>query len=132
MKDLITTAVEAGQFKTLAKALNKAELVDALQLRGPYTVFAPTDEAFAKLPPKTLEAIMKDKDQLISLLKYHVTKGKLNAQDVVSMQKVDTLHGKTLSVDATKGVKINNANIVKPNVQASNGVIHVIDSVLTP
>ncbi|MEI6340276.1 MAG: fasciclin domain-containing protein [Verrucomicrobiota bacterium] len=130
--DIVDTAVAAGSFKTLAAALKAAGLVETLKGDGPFTVFAPTDEAFAKLPPGTVEALLKDKDKLTAILTYHVVSGKVKAGDVVKLKSAKTLNGKSVAVDATSGVKINDAKVVKADIDCSNGVIHVIDTVLLP
>lgn len=133
-KDIVDTAVEAGSFKTLAAALEAGGLIDALKSDGPFTVFAPTDEAFAKLPKGTVETLLKpeNRDQLVAILKYHVVAGKVTAAQVVKLDEAKTLNGKSVSIDASNGVKVNNANVVKADIHTSNGVIHVIDSVLLP
>jgi uncharacterized surface protein with fasciclin (FAS1) repeats len=130
--DIVDTAVAAGSFKTLAAALQAAGLVDTLKGKGPFTVFAPTDEAFAKLPAGTVEALLKDKDKLTAILTYHVVPGDVKAADVVKLNSAKTVQGQSVSIDATDGVKINNAKVVKADIICSNGVIHVIDTVLLP
>lgn len=130
--DIVDTAVAAGSFKTLAAALKAAGLVETLKGDGPFTVFAPTDEAFAKLPPGTVEALLKDKDKLTAILTYHVVSGKVKSGDVVKLKSAKTLNGKSVMVDAASGVKINDAKVVKADIDCSNGVIHVIDTVLLP
>ncbi len=131
-KDIVDTAVAAGSFKTLAKALTEAGLVETLKGKGPFTVFAPTDEAFAKLPKETLEAVLKDKKKLTAILTYHVVSGKVMAKDVVKLHEAKTVNGKEVKIDATEGVKVNAAKVVKADIECSNGVIHVIDTVLIP
>jgi uncharacterized surface protein with fasciclin (FAS1) repeats len=133
-KDIVTTAVEAGSFKTLAAALKAGGLVETLQGPGPFTVFAPTDDAFAKLPAGTVENLLKpeNRDQLVAVLKYHVVAGKVMSDQVVKLKQAKTVNGKEVKIDATSGVKVNDANVVKADVAASNGVIHVIDRVLLP
>ena len=132
-KDLVDTAVAAGQFTTLAKALDAAGLVDTLKGKGPFTVFAPTDAAFAKLPAGTLDALLKDKDKLRAVLTYHVVAGKVMAADVVKLNEAKTVQGGMLTIATSGGgVKVDNANVVKTDIRASNGVIHVIDAVLLP
>jgi uncharacterized surface protein with fasciclin (FAS1) repeats len=131
-KDIVETAVAAGSFNTLAKALQAAGLVDTLKGPGPFTVFAPTDEAFAKLPAGTLDALLKDKAKLTKVLTYHVVAGKVTAADVVKLTSAKTVEGQSVSIDASNGVKVGNAKVVKADVMASNGVIHVIDTVLIP
>lgn len=134
-KDIVDTAVAAGQFETLAAALGAAGLVDTLKGDGPFTVFAPTDEAFAKLPAGTVESLLKpeNKDQLTAILTYHVVPGKVKAADVVKLDSASTVNGADVSI-SVKGdaVMINNATVVSADVKASNGVIHVIDTVLLP
>jgi uncharacterized surface protein with fasciclin (FAS1) repeats len=131
-KDIVDTAVEAGSFKTLATALTEAGLIDTLKGKGPFTVFAPTDEAFAKLPPGTVEALLKDKEKLKSILTYHVVSGKVMAKDVKSGD-VKTVNGKSFKVVASKdGVMVDNAKVIKTDIAATNGVIHVIDTVVIP
>ncbi len=132
--DIVDTAVKAGSFKTLAAALKAAGLVDTLKGKGPFTVFAPTDEAFAKLPPGTVETLLKpeNKDKLVSILTYHVVAGNVKAADVVKLKSAKTVQGQTVAIDATDGVKINNAKVVKADIDCGNGVIHVIDAVLLP
>lgn len=135
-KNIVEVAVGAGQFTTLAKALEAADLVDALKADGKFTVFAPTDEAFAKLPAGTLQELLKpaNKEKLRSILLYHVVQGKVPAKDVVKLngKSVKTLQGGTVKVNTKNGVMVNNSKVVKTDVMASNGVIHVIDSVLIP
>jgi len=130
--DIVDTAVSAGSFKTLAAALQAAGLVDTLKGDGPYTVFAPTDAAFAKLPEGTVEALLKDKDKLTAILTYHVVAGDVKAADVVKLDKAKTVQGGNVTIDATDGVKINDAKVVQADIDCSNGVIHVIDTVLLP
>jgi uncharacterized surface protein with fasciclin (FAS1) repeats len=130
-KDIVDTAVAAGSFKTLATALQAAGLVDTLKGPGPFTVFAPTDEAFAKVPKADLDALLADKAKLTAVLTYHVVPGKVMAADVKA-GKVKTVQGSELTVTTTGGVKVDSANVVKTDITASNGVIHVIDSVVIP
>jgi uncharacterized surface protein with fasciclin (FAS1) repeats len=130
-KDIVDTAVGAGNFKTLAAALTAAGLVDTLKGKGPFTVFAPTDEAFAKIPKADLDALLKDKAKLTSILTYHVVSGKVMAADVKA-GKVKTVQGSELTISTTNGVKVDNANVVKTDITTDNGVIHVIDSVVMP
>lgn len=130
--DIVDTAVSAGQFKTLVKAVQAAGLVDTLKGPGPFTVFAPTDAAFAKLPAGTLEALLKDKDKLAQILTYHVVPGKVTAAEVKSGQ-VKTVQGQSLTLNKqASGVMVNDARVTKADVMASNGVIHVIDTVVLP
>jgi uncharacterized surface protein with fasciclin (FAS1) repeats len=134
-KDIVGTAVAAGQFKTLAAALSAAGLVDTLKGDGPFTVFAPTDAAFAKLPPGTVESLLRpeNKEKLKAVLTYHVVAGKAMAADLKDGESVKTVNGKDLTPAISGGkVMVGNANVVKADVAASNGVIHVIDAVLMP
>jgi uncharacterized surface protein with fasciclin (FAS1) repeats len=130
-KDIVDTAVAAGSFKTLAAALQAAGLVDTLKGKGPFTVFAPTDDAFAKIPKADLDALLKDKAKLTAVLTYHVVPGTVMAKDVKA-GKVKTVQGGEITVTTAGGVKVNDANVTKTDIVASNGVIHVIDSVLMP
>jgi len=130
-KDIVDTAVAAGSFKTLATALGAAGLVDTLKGKGPFTVFAPTDAAFAKIPKADLDALLKDKAKLTAVLTYHVVAGKVMAADVKA-GKVKTVQGSELTVSTTDGVKVDNAKVVKTDIVADNGVIHVIDTVIMP
>ena len=132
MKNLVQTAIEAGNFKTLVKAVQEAGLVDTLSSDGPFTIFAPTDEAFSKLPAGTLENILQDKEMLTNILTYHVVPNKVMASDVINIKNADTVNGKQLSIDTSKGVKIDKANVIKTDIECTNGVIHVIDEVLIP
>lgn len=130
--DIIDTAVASGQFNTLAKALTEAGLIDTLKGSGPFTVFAPTDAAFAKIPADQLNALLADKAKLTAVLTYHVVPGKIMAADV-RPGAVKTVQGQTLEVAASSaGVKVNDANVIKTDIVATNGVIHVIDTVVLP
>jgi uncharacterized surface protein with fasciclin (FAS1) repeats len=134
-KDIVDTAAGAGQFKTLVAAVEAAGLVDTLKGDGPFTVFAPTDEAFAKLPDGTVDDLLKpeNKDKLVAILTYHVVPGKIMSGDISGKStEVKTVQGDMLSVDATDGVKVDEAKVVKADIDASNGVIHVIDTVVMP
>ena len=131
-KDIVDTAVAAGSFNTLAKALTEAGLVETLKGKGPFTVFAPTDEAFAKIPKATLEGLLADKEKLTQVLTYHVVAGKVMAADVVKLKTATTVEGSKVKIKSKSGVTINNAKVVKADVEATNGVIHVIDTVLLP
>ena len=134
-KDIVDTAVSAGSFNTLAAALQAADLVDALKQPGPYTVFAPTDNAFAKLPAGTVDNLLKPehKDKLIAILTYHVVPGEVDSAEVLKLNSAKTLNGKNVSIEVKEGnVMVNSAKVVKPDVKASNGVIHVIDTVIIP
>ena len=130
-KDIVDTAVDAGTFKTLATALEKAGLVDTLKGKGPFTVFAPTDAAFAKVPKADLDALLADKEKLASVLTYHVVPGAVMAKDVKA-GKVQSVQGSDLTLTTSGGVKVDGANVVKTDIVADNGVIHVIDSVVMP
>jgi uncharacterized surface protein with fasciclin (FAS1) repeats len=130
--DIVDTAVAAGSFKTLVTAIKAAGLAETLKGEGPFTVFAPTDEAFAKLPAGTLDALLKDKAKLQAVLTYHVVSGRVMAADVTKLSSAKTVQGQSLAINTSKGVKVGTANVVKTDVLASNGVIHVIDSVLIP
>jgi uncharacterized surface protein with fasciclin (FAS1) repeats len=132
LPDVVDTAVAAGDFTTLATALQEAGLVETLKGPGPFTVFAPTDEAFAKLPAGTLEALLKDKQRLAAVLTYHVVPGRVMAADIVTMTAAKTVQGDSLAIRADNGVTIDGARVVKADIQAGNGVIHVIDAVLIP
>ena len=132
-RNIVQTAVAAGQFKTLTKLVKKAGLVGALEAKGPYTVFAPTDAAFAKVPKATLAALAKDKAKLRAVLLYHVAKGRLTAAKVVKLHSVKTLNGQSLKVRVSHGtVTVGGARVIKADIRASNGVIHVINKVLIP
>jgi len=130
-KDIVDTAVAAGDFKTLAAALNQAGLVQTLKGNGPFTVFAPTDAAFAKVPKADLDALLADKAKLTQVLTYHVVLGKVMAKDVKA-GKVKTVQGSELTVDTDGGVRVDGAKVVKTDIVADNGVIHVIDTVVMP
>lgn len=131
-KDIVSTAVTAGNFQTLVAAVKAADLVDTLKSPGPFTLFAPTDEAFAKLPAGTLDSLLKDPDRLGAILKYHVVPGKVWAKDVVNLSSAKTALGQTVAINAKSEVRINDAKVVKADIDTSNGVIHVIDTVLLP
>ncbi len=134
-KDIVDTAAAAGSFKTLVAAVQAAGLVETLKGKGPFTVFAPTDEAFAKLPSGTLESLLKpeNKDKLKGILTYHVVPGKVMAKDVVGLKEAKTVNGQMLTITVKDGkVMVDKANVVKTDVAASNGVIHVIDAVVMP
>lgn len=134
-KDIVDTAVAAGSFKTLAAALQAAGLVDTLKGKGPFTVFAPTDEAFAKLPPGTVEDLLKpeNKEKLVSILTYHVVPGKVLASQVTKINSAKTVNGESLAIKVEDGtVMVDNAKVTKTDILCSNGVIHVIDSVVLP
>lgn len=130
--DIVDVAVAAGSFKTLVTAIKAAGLEDVLRSEGPFTVFAPTDAAFAKLPAGALDGLLKDKDQLRAVLTYHVISGKVLAADVVKLDSAKTVQGQKLEIHAGDKVTVDNANVVKTDILAGNGVIHVIDAVLLP
>ena len=137
MAGICDTAVAAGNFKTLVAATQAAGLVETLNTKGPFTVFAPADDAFAKLPKGTVESLLKDIPKLTAILTYHVVSGKVMAADAAKLKTAKTLQGQDLKIDAAKwhlhkSIKINDANVVKADVIADNGVIHVIDKVLIP
>ena len=133
--DIVDTAVAAGQFNTLAAALDAADLIPTLKGDGPFTVFAPTDEAFAKLPEGTVASLLEpqNRDQLVAILTYHVVPGEVMAKDVVKLSEATTVNGSDISINVTDGqVQINDATVVAADVAASNGVIHVVDTVILP
>jgi uncharacterized surface protein with fasciclin (FAS1) repeats len=130
--DILATAKKAGTFKTLLTAIEAAGLSETLSGTGPFTVFAPTDAAFAKLPKGTLESLLADPTKLKGILTYHVVGGKAMAADVAGMKDAKTVNGQSLNLDASKGVKVNDATVTRTDIVASNGVIHVIDTVLLP
>jgi uncharacterized surface protein with fasciclin (FAS1) repeats len=132
MADIVDTAVSAGSFSTLVAAVKAAGLVETLKGAGPFTVFAPTDEAFAKLPAGTVDELLKDIPKLTKILTYHVVSGKVMAADVVKIKSAKTVEGSDLKIDASKGVKVNDATVITPDVGTDNGVIHIIDTVLIP
>lgn len=134
-KDIVDTAVAAGSFGTLAKALTAGGLVDALKGEGPFTVFAPTDEAFAKLPEGTLETLLKpeNKEQLVAILKYHVVSGKVMAEKAVTLTEAETLGGTPVKFEKKEdGLYVGGAKVAKADIETSNGVIHVVDAVILP
>jgi uncharacterized surface protein with fasciclin (FAS1) repeats len=134
-KDIVDTAVGAGQFKTLVAAVKAAGLVDTLKGKGPFTVFAPTDTAFKKLPTGTVEGLLKpeNKTKLAAILTYHVVPGMVMSKDIAGKKlQAATVQGQKISIDATKGVTVDGANVVKADIETSNGVIHVIDAVILP
>ena len=134
-KDIVDTAVAAGQFETLAAALGAADLVDTLKGDGPFTVFAPTDEAFAKLPEGTVENLLKpeNRDMLVAILTYHVVPGEVLAADVVTLSEAKTVNGQFVAIKVSdNSVRIDNATVIATDIDASNGVIHVIDTVILP
>lgn len=132
MKSIIEVALENPQFETLVTAIKAADLVETLSGPGPFTVFAPTNDAFAKIPAETLQAVLEDTAKLTSILTYHVVSGKVMSEDVVSLTEAKTVQGGTLKIDASNGVMINDAKVITADIECSNGVIHVIDTVLMP
>ena len=132
MSTIVETAVAAGTFTTLVAAVTAAGLVDTLNSEGPFTVFAPNDDAFAKLPEGTVESLLNDIPQLTKILTYHVVSGAVHASDVAGMSSAKTVEGSELAFDTSDGVKVNDATVVAADIDASNGVIHVIDTVLMP
>jgi len=133
MNNIVQTAISAGSFKTLVAAVQAAGLAETLSGNGPFTVFAPTDEAFAKLPAGTVDALLKDKDKLASILTYHVVSGQVMAADAVKLTEAKTVNGQSFKIVAGKdGVMIDNAKVITADIMTSNGVIHVIDSVMLP
>lgn len=131
-KDIVDTAVEAGNFTTLVQAVQAAGLVETLKGAGPFTVFAPTDAAFAKIPPETLQGLLADKEALTKVLTYHVVPGKVMAADVAALETAATVEGSEIAIDTSSGVKVDEATVVATDIEASNGVIHVIDTVIMP
>ena len=132
MADIIDVAVSAGTFKTLVAAVQAAGLVDTLKGKGPFTIFAPSDDAFAKLPKGTVEGLLKDLPKLKSILTYHVVAGKVTAAEVMKLTSAKTVNGQLVTIQANGGVQVNGANVVTADVMADNGIIHVIDSVILP
>ena len=132
--DIVETALAANNFSTLAAALGAAGLIETLKNEGPFTVFAPTDAAFAKVPQQTLDDLLQpeNKNKLAAILTYHVVPGKVNSHEVIAMNSATTLQGQKLNISRQDGVTINEANVIVTDVEATNGVIHVIDSVLIP
>ena len=130
--DIVSVAVGAGSFDTLVTALTAAGLVETLQGSGPFTVFAPTDAAFAKIPKADLQALLADKEKLTAVLTYHVVPGKVTAADVVELTSVRTVQGQSIAIATRGGVTVDGAKVVKADIMATNGVIHVIDSVILP
>ena len=132
-KNIVETAIAAGKFNTLVTAVKAADLVETLSGPGPFTVFAPTDDAFAKLPKGTVESLLQNKDQLTAVLTYHVVAGKVMASDVVNLKSAATVNGQKVTIKVNGGtVMVDNAKVVKTDIECSNGVIHVIDTVILP
>jgi uncharacterized surface protein with fasciclin (FAS1) repeats len=132
MPTIVDVAVQAGKFNTLVQAVQAAGLVETLSGEGPFTVFAPTDEAFAQIPQETLQAVLADKEKLTAILTYHVVPGKLMAADVVRSTQLQTVQGQSITVSTEGGVRVDDANVVQTDIEADNGVIHVIDKVIMP
>jgi uncharacterized surface protein with fasciclin (FAS1) repeats len=132
MADLVETAVQAGSFNTLVKAVEAADLVDFLKSPGPYTVFAPVDEAFARLPEGALDALLEDIPKLKKILTYHVVFGDVRTDNLLEIEEAPTVEGSIIVVDTSQGYKVNQAIVLQPDILADNGVIHVIDSILMP
>ena len=132
MPTIVDIAVQAGSFKTLVQAVQAAGLVETLSGEGPFTVFAPTDEAFAQIPQETLQAVLADKEQLTAILTYHVVPGRLMAADVVRSTQLQTVQGQSITVSTEGGVRVDDANVIQTDIEADNGVIHVIDKVIMP
>ena len=132
--DIVDTALSVGNFSTLAAALGAAGLIEPLKREGPFTVFAPTDDAFAKIPPQALSELLQpeNKEKLTAILTYHVVPGRVTAQEVANLNSVTTLQGQTVKISKQDGVKINEAKVITTGVEATNGIIHVIDTVLMP
>ena len=132
--DIVDTALSVGNFSTLAAALGAAGLIEPLKREGPFTVFAPTDDAFAKIPPQVLSELLQpeNKEKLTAILTYHVVPGRVTAQEVANLNSVTTLQGQTVKISKQDGVKINDAKVITTGVEATNGIIHVIDTVLMP
>ena len=132
MPTIVDVAVQAGKFNTLVQAVQAAGLVETLSGEGPFTVFAPTDEAFAQIPQETLQAVLADQEKLTAILTYHVVPGKLMAADVVRSTQLQTVQGQSITVSTEGGVRVDDANVVQTDIEADNGVIHVIDKVIMP
>jgi uncharacterized surface protein with fasciclin (FAS1) repeats len=132
MPTIVDVAVQAGKFNTLVQAVQAAGLVETLSGEGPFTVFAPTDEAFAQIPQETLQAVLADKEKLTAILTYHVVPGKLMAADVVRSTQLQTVQGQSITVSTEGGVRVDDANVIQTDIEADNGVIHVIDQVIMP
>lgn len=132
MKNIVETGKEMGKFNTLIAAVDAAGLTETLSNEGPFTVFAPNDDAFAKLPEGTVEGLLKDKEKLTAILTYHVVSGKFKASDVMDMKSAKTLQGSELKINTSDGVKVNDAKVIQPDIMCTNGVCHMIDSVLMP
>lgn len=132
MSNIIETVTKAGNFKTLVEAVKTAGLTNTLTGPGPFTVFAPTDEAFAKLPKGTVESLLKDPTQLKKILTYHVVSGKHNSHEIVKVETLKTVEGQNIHIHTKDGVKVNDAHVVKADIASDNGLIHAIDTVIMP
>ena len=132
MADLVETAINAGTFSTLVKVIEATELVDFLKSPGPYTVFAPTDEAFAQLPAGTLDSLLDDLHKLKRVVTYHVAFGDVRAEDLRQIEEAETVEGSIVAIDSSNGIKVNDAKVITTDILTDNGVIHVIDTVLLP
>lgn len=132
MKSIVETVISAGNFRILINAIQEAGLKDILSFEGPYTIFAPNDDAFSKLPDGLLNKILQDKEKLTEILTYHVMSNKILSKQVSNLKKAKTANGKEISINTKNGVKINEANLIKADIKCKNGVIHVIDKVLLP
>jgi len=132
MKNLVQTAIAEGNFKTLIRVIQETGLIDILSIEGPFTIFAPTDQAFAKLPKGTMEKLLKDKEKLTEILTYHVILDRVMVKQVIKIRKANTINGKDLSINTKNGVKIDKANIIKTDIECINGILHIIDEVLIP
>jgi uncharacterized surface protein with fasciclin (FAS1) repeats len=131
-QDIVDTAISAGNFNTLLTAAKAAGLVDTLKSDGPYTLFAPTDEAFAAIPKAQLNALLQDKEALTKVLTHHLVKGKVMARDVMKLDSAPTLAGQSVTINTANGVQVSDANVIKADIITSNGVIHVVDKVIMP
>ena len=132
MKNLVQTVIDAGNFKTLVKALQETCLVDTLRDRGPFTIFAPTDQAFTKLPKGTIEKLLNNKEKLTEILTYHIIQNKVMVCQIVNIKKANTVNGKNISINTKNGIKVDKVKIIKTDIKCTNGIIHVIDEVLIP
>ena len=132
MADIVETAVNAGTFNTLVKAVEATELLEILKSPGPYTVFAPTDEAFNNLPEGTLDALLQDIPKLKRIVLYHVAFGDVRAEDLMQIEEAATVEGSIVAIESGEGIKVNDANVLKTDILTDNGVIHVIDGILIP
>jgi uncharacterized surface protein with fasciclin (FAS1) repeats len=130
MADIVDIAVNSGSFQTLVQAVQAAGLVDVLKSPGPFTVFAPTDDAFAKLPPGTITTLVQNIPQLARILTYHVVPGKLTAADIAKLNSLTSVEGSPIKVDTSNGFEVKNATVIAPDIEADNGIIHVIDTVI--